>query len=218
MTYSNEDYLMVSGIQHFVFCRRQWALDHIEHQWSENYLTVSGNKMHKKVDDPYISETRDHKFIVRAMPIHSNEYGLTGICDVVEFQKNSKGIHIFGKENKYIPVPVEYKHGKRKSDDSDRLQVLAEGICLEEMLFCNLKYGYLYYGMTRHREKVLFTDDLRDKLDKVVNEMHYYWKNKYTPKVKPSAKCKSCSLKDICLPELMKKETVAHYINRKLIE
>lgn len=218
MSYEEKDYLMISGIQHFVFCRRQWALDHIEHQWSDNYLTVAGNNLHKKVDNPYISETRGKKFIVRAMPIHSKEYGLTGICDAVEFQSSENGVKVYGKTGKYIPVPVEYKHGKSKNDDSDRLQVLAEAVCLEEMLFCKLEYGYLYYGKTRHREKVMLTAELREKFEKVISEMHSYWQRKYTPKVKPSAKCKSCSLRDICLPELSKKESVNHYIDRKLQE
>lgn len=44
---SEDNLLMISGIQHFVFCRRQWALIHIEQQWAENLLTVSGEIMHK---------------------------------------------------------------------------------------------------------------------------------------------------------------------------
>lgn len=216
MSYDKKDYLMISGIQHFVFCKRQWALDHIENQWADNYLTVSGNRLHEKADDPYISETRGSKFVVRAMPIHSQEYGLTGICDVVEFQKDTKGVQVFGKKGKYLPIPVEYKHGKSKIDDSDRLQVLAEAVCLEEMLFCHLDYGYLYYGRTRHREKVEFSEELRTELKKVISEMHYYWEKKYTPKVKVTKKCKSCSLRDICLPELLKRELVSNYISRKL--
>lgn len=218
MSYAEKDYLMISGIQHFVFCKRQWALDHIEKQWSDNYLTISGNRLHEKVDDPYLKESRGTKFIVRAMPIHSREFGLTGICDAVEFQKSSKGVKVFGREDTYLPIPVEYKHGKSKMDDSDRLQLLAEGICLEEMLFCKLGYGYLYYGRTKHREKVEFTQDLRGKLQDVLNEMHSYWKRKYTPKVKPSKKCKSCSLRNICLPELMHEESVSDYISRRIKE
>lgn len=84
------------------------------------------------------------------------------------------------------------------------------------MLFCHLDYGYLYYGRTRHREKVEFSEELRTELKKVISEMHYYWEKKYTPKVKVTKKCKSCSLRNICLPELLKRESVSNYISRKL--
>ncbi|MBP2058972.1 CRISPR-associated exonuclease Cas4 [Lactobacillus colini] len=218
MTYSEDEYLQLSGIQHFAFCRRQWALAHIERQWQDNYLTIAGDLMHKRVDDPYISETRGSKFIVRAMPIHSREYGISGKCDAVEFLKDKNGVNVYGKQGKYLPIPVEYKHGKEKSDHSDKLQLLGEALCLEEMLFCHVEYGYLYYGKIRHREKVKFTESLRQEFEKDINEMHAYWKKKYTPRVKPSDRCKSCSLREICLPELLKSENVHSYIKRRLNE
>ena len=125
-------------------------------------------------------------------------------------------MRIFGKSGEYLPIPVEYKRGKQKSDHSDELQLLAEAVCLEEMLYCHLDYGYLYYGQTKHRERVEFSKELRDELNKAVAEMHRYWEKKYTPRVKPSKKCRSCSLKDICLPELLKTEKVSDYIKRRL--
>ena len=139
MSYSEDDYLDVSGIQHFVFSERQWALIYVEGQWEDNYLTLAGDRFHKKVDDPYVSETRGSKFIKRALKICSKELGLSGICDVVEFQKDDKnGVPVYGKEGKYLPIPVEYKHGKPKKDKSDIFQVLAEAICLEEMMLCHI--------------------------------------------------------------------------------
>ena len=219
MAYSENDLLMISGIQHFVFCRRQWALIHVENQWDDNFLTLKGNQLHKKADDPFFNESRSSKITVRSLPVHSLEYGLTGVCDVVEFMKDDEhGVPIHGRKGKFLPIPVEYKHGKSKEDDSDRLQLLAEAVCLEEMLFCKIDYGYLYYGRTKHREKIVFTDELRASLKQVVNEMHDYWTRKYTPRVKPSPKCKSCSLKEICLPEILNKETAEDYIRRYLSE
>lgn len=219
MSYSDDDILDISGIQHFIFCKRQWALTHIENSWEENYLTVKGNEFHEKVDNPYIKESRKAKFIERAMRVRSNKLGLTGICDVVEFiADDENGVEIFGKDGKYLPIPIEYKVGKKKTDKSDELQLLAQAVCLEEMLYCNLDYGYLFYGKTKRREKVEFTPELRDLLTKTVNEMHSYWRRKYTPKVKSSKKCSSCSLRNICLPELLKAEPVDNYIKRRLME
>lgn len=218
MAYDEDDYLNLSGVQHFVFSKRQWALEYVEEQWQDNYSTLAGDRFHKKVDDPYISESRGQKFIVRAMPIHSKELGLTGICDVVEFLKDDiKGVPVYGRAGKYLPVPVEYKHGKPKQDLADVYQLLAEAVCLEEMFLCHLDYGYLYYGQTRHREKIEFTDKLRANLKVIVRQMHYYYERGLTPKTRNSPKFKS-SLKDIGLPEMFSRESVQEYISRKVKE
>ncbi len=151
--------------------------------------------------------------IVRAMPIHSWEMGVSGECDVVEFHKVKDGIQLAGKEGLYKAVPVEYKRGRPKTDDSDILQVAAQAMCLEEMLCCDISYGYIFYGETRHRMKVEFTDEVREKVRKIFSEMHKYYEQRYTPKVKTSKKCNACSLKDICIPALNKKKSVSRYID-----
>ena len=46
MEYRHDDLLQLSGIQHFAFCRRQWALIHIEKLWADNYQTADGALMH----------------------------------------------------------------------------------------------------------------------------------------------------------------------------
>ena len=115
-------------------------------------------------------------------------------------------------------VPVEYKRGKPKTDDSDILQVAAQALCLEEMLCCVIPYGYIYYGETRRRTKVEFTDEVREKVISSFREMHKYYDQRYTPKVKTGKKCNACSLKDICLPVLNKKKTVSGYINEVIFE
>ena len=96
MAYCEEDFLMISGIQHFKFCRRQWALIHIEQQWEENVHTVVGQLMHKKVHDPFIAEKRKDLLIARALPVSSKTLGISGECDVVEFHKCEDGISIYG--------------------------------------------------------------------------------------------------------------------------
>ena len=49
--YNEDEFLMLSGIQHFAFCRRQWALIHIEQVWADNYRTVDGNIFHERTHD-----------------------------------------------------------------------------------------------------------------------------------------------------------------------
>ena len=50
--YSDEDCLMISAIQHYVFCPRQWQLIHMEMEWQDNDLTALGQILHHRVDDP----------------------------------------------------------------------------------------------------------------------------------------------------------------------
>src|SRR5690606_21036690 len=129
-----DQYLLLSGIQHFLFCRRQWALIHIEQQWEENVRTTEGKYLHEKADKPFIREKRGNKLVVRAMPVKSNELKIYGVCDVVEFVRNKDGIPISGLDGKYKVYPVEYKRGKPKNDESDIMQLTAQALCLEEML------------------------------------------------------------------------------------
>ena len=206
--FQEEDFLQLSGIQHFEFCRRQWALAYIEMQWQENVRTVEGKILHEKAHDAEMKEKRGDLLVVRALPIHSRE------CDVVEFHKVNDGIRLAGKEGSYQAIPVEYKRGKPKTDDSDILQLAAQAMCLEEMLCCTISYGYIFYGEIRHRMKVEFTDEIRDKVRRVFEEMHKYYEQRYTPKVKTGTRCNACSLKDICLPILNKKKSVSGYIDR----
>ena len=216
--YREEDFLQLSGIQHFAFCRRQWALSYIEMQWQENVRTAEGRILHEKAHDPLLKEKRGDLLIVRAMPVHSREMGVSGECDVVEFHKAPEGISLAGREETYIAVPVEYKRGIPKTDDSDILQVAAQAMCLEEMLCCEIEYGYLYYGEVRRRHKVEFDNAIREKVKQIFAEMHKYYEQQYTPKVKISRKCNACSLKDICLPVLNKNKLVAEYITKRMQE
>lgn len=216
--YKEDEFLQLSGIQHFAFCRRQWALAYIELQWKDNVRTLEGKFLHEKAHDTSIKEKRGNLIIVRALPIHSRELGISGECDVVEFHKSDKGITLSGKEGKYIVLPVEYKRGEPKKNDIDALQIAAQALCLEEMLCCEIPYGYIYYGETRHREKIEFTEELRKKVISMFNEMHKYFEKQYTPKVKISKSCNACSLKDICLPKLNKEMSVKKYIDCRLNE
>lgn len=216
--YKEDEFLQLSGIQHFAFCRRQWALAYIEMQWQENVRTVEGKILHENAHDAGIKEKRGDLLIVRAMPIHSREMGVSGECDVIEFHRCENGISLDGREGNYSVIPVEYKRGKPKEEDADILQVAAQAMCLEEMLYCIIPYGYIYYGETRHRMKVEFTDEIKEKVRSIFDEMHKYYAQQYTPKVKTSKKCNACSLKDICLPVLNKKKSVSGYIEKILAE
>lgn len=216
--YTPDELLPLSGIQHFCFCRRQWALIHVECQWQENVLTVEGKLMHQRVDDPFFIEVRKGVIITRSAPIASYRLGLSGICDVIEFSPASEGVSLPGKDGYYLPAPVEYKRGKEKHDKSDEAQLCAQAICLEEMLSTEIPTGYLYYGEIRRRVEIPLTTELREFVFKIAEEMHNYFNRGYTPRVKTSKACKSCSLADICLPNLQGRRTSAKKYIQEYLE
>lgn len=228
--YTPDDLLPLSGIQHFLFCRRQWALIHVEMQWKENVLTAEGRILHQLVDDPYFTETRNGVITARSVPVASYRLGLSGVCDVVEFTPSplhpspngrgdgGEGIRLPNRDGLYLPAPVEYKRGKPKREPVDEAQLCAQAMCLEEMLSTQIPRGYLYYAQTRHREEVELTPALRQLVREMSAEMHAYFQRGYTPKVKTHKGCRSCSLAEICLPALQEKTMPASKYIRQQIE
>lgn len=214
-----DSYLLLSGIQHFAFCRRQWALIHIEQLWDENLRTIEGKLLHERAHDPLFTEKRKDKITTRDMPILSNMMRITGKCDVVEFYKDEdRGVPLVGRSGRWRPCPVEYKRGKPKPSDMDRLQLCAQALCLEEMLaFDLIDVAYIYYGETRHREKVELDLKLRASVQEMFQEMHGYYDRRYTPLVKPTKSCNACSLKNQCLPKLLSaKRSVRSYLRENI--
>lgn len=214
--YSEEDYLMLSGIQHFAFCRRQWAIIHIEQQWAENYRTTAGELMHKKAHNEGSFEKRGNLLVVRGVRISSHELGVSGQCDVVEFHQDETGVEVFGYDGKWNLVPIEYKRGAPKGNNADELQLCAQAICLEEMFQTSIADGYLYYGENRRRSYVEFTDNLREEVRRMAKEMHELFRRGYTPNVKYSKQCKACSLENLCVPKLQKAIKVREYIEQSI--
>ena len=117
----DSDLLMLSGIQHFAFCPRQWALIHIEQQWQENARTVDGSVFHQKPHYGDAQECRGDTLIIRSLKVFSEKLGVTGTCDVVEFHRSAEGISLPNHQGFWVPYPVEYKKGKPKENDADRL-------------------------------------------------------------------------------------------------
>ncbi|WP_326569848.1 CRISPR-associated protein Cas4 [Bacillus niameyensis] len=209
---------MLSGIQHFAFCRRQWALIHIEQEWEENVLTIEGNYLHEKVDDPFLREKRGDTIYVRALPIHSGELGISGICDMVEFSLHEQGIPLAKEKGLYQPKPIEYKRGKPKTHDADIFQLTAQTICLEEMLGTKIEEAALYYHEVKRRETLTITEEMKQRVRVMTKEMHHYYKQRHTPRVKTGKHCQRCSLRNRCMPELLEREKVSTYMNRMLAE
>lgn len=218
MEYNEQDFLLLSGIQHFSFCKRQWALIHIEQQWRENFHTIEGQILHEKTHDNTIKEKRGDIIISRGMAVFSRSLGITGVCDVVELHRATNGVKIFGQKGTYKPIPIEYKRGKPKKDESDILQLCAQTMCLEEMLLCEISEAFLFYGEIKRRLKISIDNELRHRVKIIVKEMHELYNRRYTPKVKISKACKACSLAEFCMPKLCKSPSAINYIKKNILE
>ncbi len=214
----SDEYLQIAGIQHFCFCRRQWALAYIEQQWSENFYTAQGHVDHERAHDEAVKEKRGNRLVVRGMRVISHRLRMTGICDVVEFQSCAEGIFLQGQEGRWRPMPIEYKHGSPKETDADRVQLCAQAMALEEMLVTEITLGALYYATPRRREMVELTPQLREKTQNLAKEMVSYWRRGYTPKVRPTKACNACSLKEICVPKLYRYGNAQSYITSHITE
>lgn len=210
--YAEDDYLPLSGVQHFACCPRQWALIHVEQAWSENARTVEGSAMHERCHDELIKERRGTLLVVRGLRISSARLGLSGVCDVVEFRQSADGVALQGEEGLWAPVPVEYKRGTSKSGPEDRVQVCAQAMCLEEMLCCHIDRGYLYYGEKRRRDEVGLDDGLRKATQAYADKMHGLFARGSTPQAKRRQGCRACSLVNICMPELEHVRSVSAYV------
>lgn len=191
--YEVDDLVMLSALNHYLYCPRRCALIHIEQLWSGNLFTAEGRIMHDKVDTAN-RESRGSIRIEYGVPMRSLRLGLIGKADVVEFHKMDEG--------KWIPFPLEYKRGKSKMDNCDRVQLCAQAICLEEMLNVEVSEGALFYGQTRRREDVVFDEALREETEDAARKVHELIDSGITPKAEYSKKCKLCSLLNSCLPKV----------------
>lgn len=213
--FEEDDLLMLSALQHIVFCERQCALIHIENVWAENALTIQGEHMHEKVHgDGDRTESRGDVRIARGLPLRSLRLGLSGVADVVEFHRvSAEGIQLDGVRGLWQPFPVEYKRGRPKRDRCDEVQVCAQAMCLEEMLGVIIPEGALFYGSTHHRFDVCFDAVLRSETEHTAIRLHELIRSRQTPPAVREPRCDRCSLLGICMPQLaVKSRSVKGYL------
>lgn len=205
--YTEDDFFQISALQHYVYCPRQCALIHVEDVWQGNVFTVRGDILHEKVDtDTY--ESRGAIKTVRGLKIHSFRLGIAGRCDVVEFLRQTE----------MSAVPVEFKAGEPKEDISDKVQLCAQALCLEEMLNIKVDHGAFFYGKIRRRVQVEIDNELRRQTEEIVANVRELTTNKRTPPAKYSAKCRNCSLYPVCQPKAMNSRKLSNYMKGLYVE
>lgn len=216
--HTDGDLIPISALQHAMFCARQCALIHVDQTWSENRFTAEGKVLHERVHETE-SETRSGVRIARGLRLRSLELGLTGIADVVEFHEAADGVSVPGRCGLWRAYPVEYKRGRRKIADCDRIQLCAQALCLEEMLACHIPEGALFYGEPRRREVVPLTEELRQATAEAARRAQAIIASDALPPPTPGPYCRTCSLADTCLPQTAGQPgRVARYLERVLAE
>lgn len=221
MYYDEDDMLMLSGIQHYRFCPRQWALIHIEQQWADNRLTMEGDILHKHVDDAAYRQKCGDYICLRSVDIASHELGLYGISDVIELHPTDDEENSISHPKypgQWLPYPVEYKHGRPKKNEVDEVQLAAQAMCLEEQYGIHIGWGAFFYHEIRHRVEVEITDYLRDIVRHCAEEMRSVFKSGRLPAIQYGKHCDRCSLNNLCMPETASRPAASTYLKRNLYE
>lgn len=200
MPYCEDDMIPISALTHYAHCPRRCALTHIENLWQDNIFTVQGNLLHEKTDSG-LSETRRDRKLVRSLRLSSLQYGISGIADVVEFQRvQSGGITLPRNSGCWLPFPVEFKRGAAHDISSYKIQLCAQAFCLEEMLHIQIGEGAVYSGVQHQRVPVVFDDDLRNSTARICIDAHILLASGNTPPPIPCKHCSTCSMIEYCSP------------------
>lgn len=206
-----EEYLPLSALQHMAFCPRQCGLIHLEGVWGENRSTSEGRLFHERAHDGG-REWREGVLTVRGLRLVSRQLGLSGVADVVEFHPDPEGCRVPGLEGRWQPIPVEYKVGRPKKHDADRVQLCGQVLCLEEMFGLAIPCGWFYYGKPRRRLEVEIDTALRERTRALILALRGMLDARVTPAPALGKQCEMCSLRSACLPEATR--SVRRYIQR----
>jgi CRISPR-associated exonuclease Cas4 len=226
----------ISALQHFAFCPRQCALIHLEWAWADNRLTAEGTQLHDKVHSSD-EQLRGNILTVRDVALRCLNLGLVGKADIVEFHREpgdpgppanpappsdcptvrpSDLVALPRHPGPWRPMPVEYKHGQPKTGNCDTIQVCAQALCLEEMLNVRIGGGALFYGRTRRRLDVYFDSALRAETVQMTNNVHELFISGITPAPVYAARCKQCSLIDVCMPRTTRGRSADAWVSRMI--
>jgi len=193
--HTEDDLVPISALQHALFCERQYTLIHLEQVWEENRFTAEGRVLHERVD----AERHESRRLFKqeyGMAVRSLQRGLIGKCDLVEIWYTKDG-------NAEKVSPVEFKRGRKKADDTDRVQLCAQVLCLEEMFGNTIENGQFYYLQEHRRTDCVIDQKLREKTIMLIDRIMNIRETGGTAAVKyEKRKCDNCSLMDLCMPKI----------------
>jgi CRISPR-associated exonuclease Cas4 len=185
---TTDDPIPLSALQHWAYCPRQCGLIHLEQSFEDNLHTARGQAVHHLVDEPG-DEMKAGVKVERALPLWSDRLNLIGKADLVEFHPDG------------TVFPVEFKHGRKRQKIHDDIQLAAQAMCLEEMLGRPVPKGAIYHASSRRRREVTVTPELRQLVEETATAIRAMLALGRLPAPANDARCRECSLKEICQPE-----------------
>jgi CRISPR-associated exonuclease Cas4 len=195
----------ISALNQYAYCHRRCALIYIEQTFEENIYTLRGRDLHERTDKPEESGWEEGVRVERALPLWNHRLGLIGKSDVVEFHGET-------------PYPVEYKSGKLRKFENDDLQLCAQAICLEEMTGKEVPRGAIFHHSSQRRREVVFDTALRELVEKTVAAIREMFLSQTIPPPVNDARCKHCSLLDLCMPSVLAQRKQFSRLQQRLFE
>lgn len=187
---TDDDWVLLSEIEHWVYCPRQWAIIHHEQHFTENDDTTRGHLEHQRVDTVG-HESRHGVQVYWAVDVASEVHRLRGRCDriVVEGERFT---------------PVEHKSGRR-SHHAAVIQLVGQAICLEEMLGISIAHGRLYLAASNTFQDVdVGSEDRRAAVRAAAAAIRTArGEQQRLPRPANDSRCPGCSLNGSCLPRLV---------------
>lgn len=208
----DSDYIHLSLLSQFGYCKRRAALIMLEDVWHDNEYTAEGTMHHERVHMQGKIKRKDTIFLYD-FNIHSHQLRLSGKCDCIEAALDETGCILPFYEGRFKLYPVEYKRGVIRNEEEYNLQLCAQAMCLEEMYHCKITCGAIFYINSHRRIEITFHDALRNKVISTAKELIETLEAMKIPPAVFSVKCKKCSFIDICLP---KAKTSAKVYNARL--
>ncbi len=225
--FCDDEWVPISALAHYSFCPRRVSLIYIENLWQDNQWTVEGRILHETTDQETKKTSRGIRYI-RSLRIYTPEDGLYGVADVVEFTRTDgefshqaknfsfEGIPLPNTPGRWVPVPIEFKRGKTRTDESYEVQLCAQALCLEYKFNLEIPFGYLYFGESGQRKIIPLTSTLRLLTRQITEATRKILMSEKNPEPKWSSKCKECSLESLCIPKMSKSLSVEDYIRRSI--
>jgi CRISPR-associated exonuclease Cas4 len=205
------DTIPISALNALVYCPRRFYYQFVQADMLVNEFVLEGVLLHRRVHQ-HGTQTIEEIPQTTRLYLYSETLHLSGFADIIE-------------EYQGILIPVEYKHGKQGTWLNDAVQLCAQALCLEELQTdrqskggsmnglnreehlletSSISHGYIYYAGSHRRERVNFTEELRNQTQAaIVQALLIASSEQVPPPLERSLahRCPCCSLQPLCLPD-----------------
>ncbi len=197
----DREHLPLSLLSQMAYCPRRAGLILNERLWVESSDTAKGRAEHERVHTQRV-EKRGGMVKLYEFTVYSDSLLLLGKCDCIEARRDEEGCRIPAADFPVRLYPVEYKHGTVREEEEYHIQLCAQAMCLEEMFHTSISEGALFFISSHRRATVELSASLRDKTRELALGLHKMRNELSVPPAEYSAKCRRCSLRELCMPRV----------------